>query len=276
MTKTNNYVDASFEDAGLRERKRIETLCLIEDCTTRLILEHGYDSVTVDDICAAAEISKRTFFNYFDSKRTATIGQLPIDPSEERKTEFSTSDPARLLHSIISLAISPSHRHNGKCSDFQATLLKRRKQIMQQSQELTHFRISAIMRHFDGIEKLVVSYLYDHPDARRAPHLTVEAEASALVIVAHSAIRMGTSRWLETASTDHTGLLNICFEALQLIPSLVNPEVALSEAATANAAPSTTAQATEHAAAESTAADATAAPDHSDNHHKERGTHHVR
>ena len=257
MTKTNNYVDASLEDAGLRERKRIETLCLIEDCTTRLILEHGYDNVTVEDICTAADISKRTFFNYFDSKRTAAIGQLPIDPSEERKTEFSTSDPERLLHSIISLAISPSHRHDGKCSDFQATLLKRRKQIMQQSQELTHFRISAIMQHFDGIEKLVISYLHNHPDARRAPHLTIDAEASTLVIVAHSAIRMGTSRWLETASTDHTGLMNICFEALQLIPSLVNPEAAITETAA------------------NPTADAAAAPEPADTNHNEGGTHHV-
>jgi AcrR family transcriptional regulator len=40
-----------------------------------LVLERGYEQTTVDDICAAAEISRSTFFRYFPSKEDALFGQ---------------------------------------------------------------------------------------------------------------------------------------------------------------------------------------------------------
>ena len=53
---------------GLRERKRLETLDRITHAGVRLFLEKGYDETTLDEIAAAADISRRTFFYYFKSK----------------------------------------------------------------------------------------------------------------------------------------------------------------------------------------------------------------
>jgi AcrR family transcriptional regulator len=53
---------------GLRERKRRETLRRITDAGIRLFIEKGHDATTLDDIAAAAGISRRTFFYYFKSK----------------------------------------------------------------------------------------------------------------------------------------------------------------------------------------------------------------
>ena len=53
---------------GLRARKRRETFDRITQAAQDLFLEHGYDATTVDDIAAAAGVSKRTFFDYFASK----------------------------------------------------------------------------------------------------------------------------------------------------------------------------------------------------------------
>lgn len=39
-----------------------------------LVLEHGYEETTIDDICAAAEISRSTFFRCFHSKEEALFG----------------------------------------------------------------------------------------------------------------------------------------------------------------------------------------------------------
>jgi AcrR family transcriptional regulator len=53
---------------GLRERKRRETAELIKQAAIRLFIAKGYDATTLDDIAAAANISRRTFFHYFKSK----------------------------------------------------------------------------------------------------------------------------------------------------------------------------------------------------------------
>jgi AcrR family transcriptional regulator len=53
---------------GLRQRKRRETRARIVDRAFRLFLAQGYEAVTVEEIAAAADISKRSFFDYFPSK----------------------------------------------------------------------------------------------------------------------------------------------------------------------------------------------------------------
>jgi AcrR family transcriptional regulator len=53
---------------GLRERKRAASRALTVEVAMRLFAEHGFDRVTVADICAAAEIAPRTFFRYFATK----------------------------------------------------------------------------------------------------------------------------------------------------------------------------------------------------------------
>jgi AcrR family transcriptional regulator len=41
-----------------------------------LCVEAGYDETTVEQICAAAEISRTTFFRYFASKDDALLGDV--------------------------------------------------------------------------------------------------------------------------------------------------------------------------------------------------------
>lgn len=53
---------------GLRERKRRETLQRITDAGICLFIANGYEATTIDEITAAAGISRRTFFYYFKSK----------------------------------------------------------------------------------------------------------------------------------------------------------------------------------------------------------------
>jgi len=53
---------------GLRARKRRETMERITEAGIRLFLDRGYEATTLDDIAAAAAISRRTFFHYFKSK----------------------------------------------------------------------------------------------------------------------------------------------------------------------------------------------------------------
>jgi len=62
--------------AGLRERKKVQTRLALARAAMRLFDERGYAATTVDDIAAAANVSRRTFFRYFGGKDEVFI----VDP----------------------------------------------------------------------------------------------------------------------------------------------------------------------------------------------------
>ena len=69
-------------ELGLRERKRLATRRAIQLAALRLVKSRGLDNVTIDDISRDADISPRTFFNYFPSKESALVGEGPVRAPE--------------------------------------------------------------------------------------------------------------------------------------------------------------------------------------------------
>jgi AcrR family transcriptional regulator len=53
---------------GLRQRKRQQTRERLTQAAMALFLDRGFEATTLDDIAAAADISRRSFFHYFASK----------------------------------------------------------------------------------------------------------------------------------------------------------------------------------------------------------------
>lgn len=93
-----------MSDAGLRERKKRRTRLRLHHAALELAARDGLDQVTAAAIAAHAEVSARTFFNYFPTKEAAVIGTDPQLPAhlvaafEERPRD---EDPARSLRHIL-------------------------------------------------------------------------------------------------------------------------------------------------------------------------------
>ncbi|MEU2771728.1 TetR family transcriptional regulator [Streptomyces sp. NPDC007162] len=64
---------ASDRPGGLRERKKRATHRALQSSALALFRLHGPEAVTVESICADADVSPRTFFNYFSSKDEAAF-----------------------------------------------------------------------------------------------------------------------------------------------------------------------------------------------------------
>lgn len=63
--------------ARARQVMRAEVATIVGD----LVLAHGYDATTIEDICSTADISRTTFFRYFASKEDALFGTA-VDAGE--------------------------------------------------------------------------------------------------------------------------------------------------------------------------------------------------
>ncbi|MGN8129850.1 TetR/AcrR family transcriptional regulator [Arthrobacter sp. RC1.1 241] len=79
--------DSANLDSGLRQRKRAATRGAITATARALTAERGLNGYTVEEVCDAAGISRRTFFNYFPTKEDAIIGHagddIPADVIED-------------------------------------------------------------------------------------------------------------------------------------------------------------------------------------------------
>ncbi|WP_402468127.1 TetR/AcrR family transcriptional regulator [Isoptericola aurantiacus] len=92
-------------EPGLRERKKRARTGAIVDAAQRLVRDRGLDAVTVEGIAEAAGISPRTFFNYFDTKDDAVLGQQSLDVDDDAVTAFVAGGPTgRLLDDVEVLA----------------------------------------------------------------------------------------------------------------------------------------------------------------------------
>lgn len=69
-------VEGMTVETSLRERKKAATRDALSRAARRLALEHGVEGVTVDAIAAEADVSTRTFHNYFPGKEEAIVAPL--------------------------------------------------------------------------------------------------------------------------------------------------------------------------------------------------------
>lgn len=91
-------------DVTLAQRKRQLVADELTEAAMRLLVQNGFDAVTIDEIATAAGVSKRTFFRYFASKEDVVV-QFLADMGDDIRTTLAArpaAEPpsAALLHAV--------------------------------------------------------------------------------------------------------------------------------------------------------------------------------
>ncbi|MDA8148638.1 MAG: TetR/AcrR family transcriptional regulator [Actinomycetota bacterium] len=89
---------------GRRARKKAETRRALHQAAVRLVRERGLADVTVEDITDAADVSARTFFNYFTCKEDALVGaggHLGDELAEALAARPATEPVLRALGAVL-------------------------------------------------------------------------------------------------------------------------------------------------------------------------------
>src|SRR5512140_1435491 len=105
-TTTGTAVPAGEPRASLRERKKLATRRSLRRAALDLVAERGFAHVTVDDIAEAADVSPRTFFNYFPSKEAALFGTDPDRASELRQRIVQQAPGEPVLDALRMVMVS--------------------------------------------------------------------------------------------------------------------------------------------------------------------------
>ena len=216
---------------GLRERKRLETRLRIEDEATRLFLDRSFDGVTLEEICEAADISRRTFFNYFSSKEHVAVGKQPPLLTKDDFDELESFSPTQgSLPQYLYDMLTKKRLEEAKRSDnanldpkLAESIRWRRSQIIKRFPSLALAKLASYEKLRSDLAEAVCKNLEGHPDNRSTDmeameeaHLIVTAATTVQWAAATSATRHGKPL---TSTKD----FDIALAGLQKIFSAIEP-----------------------------------------------------
>jgi AcrR family transcriptional regulator len=194
--------DAAAGVSGLRERKRQQTRERLTRAAMALFLERGFEATTLDDIAAAADISRRSFFHYFATKEDvvfawqeestaaliAAVAARPADESMLTAAENAITAMVRQLEPGEAIAMARLKRDN--------PALQARDQVK-----------------YEKLERALAEAL-----GKRAGHKTEKLQARLVAMIATGAMRIGGEIWAaEGAREKPEALVKRTFAAIRAI-----------------------------------------------------------
>jgi len=176
------YGPGMEDQLGLRYRKKLAARRSLRSAAVRLVADRGLKNVTVEDIAEEADVSVRTFFNYFSSKEEAIVGLEPERAAELRQALLArpTSEPplVALQAVLVDLAAPLADRQ-------EEWLLHMR--VIRQEPSL----LPSVLASFAAHERILIEALAERtgtdPDRDLYPALVAS--------VAIAAFRVAMNRW---------------------------------------------------------------------------------
>ncbi|MFB7250460.1 TetR/AcrR family transcriptional regulator [Microbacterium sp. NPDC056234] len=88
---------------SLRDQRKRETARALTEAARRLTTAHGFAGFTVEELCADVGVSRRTFFNYFESKENAVFGFALMDDAEHAIAEDFVSQSGDIVDDFAAM-----------------------------------------------------------------------------------------------------------------------------------------------------------------------------
>jgi AcrR family transcriptional regulator len=191
------------ETTGLRERKKAQTRTALTAAAIRLSIERGSpDRVTVEEISEAADVSPRTFFNYFSSKEDAILG---VDP--ERRAALRTELELRPEDESPAEALRAALHASAEDFDLNGELWAQRLQLVREHPALSAGYVASFADFERGMVEAMAARLDMDPDADLYPAVVVSA--------ALTVMRVTVRHWQATPDgPDLSALLDVAFDHL--------------------------------------------------------------
>ena len=181
------------EQPGLRERKRLATRRAIQHAVLTLSRERGIEHVTVEDISRLANVSPRTFFNYFPSKDAALIGDAPGMASAEDIEIFVESGPDSDVLADLALLLAKSLQR----TEADREIHQLRRTVMKENAYLFGMRMATLRDFEDQLQQIIERrFTADAPERADDP-VELAQRALLFTLVAVAAIRHAWRVWAE-------------------------------------------------------------------------------
>ncbi|MHB1598515.1 MAG: acyl-CoA-like ligand-binding transcription factor [Acidimicrobiales bacterium] len=177
--------DTTQHDTTRRDRKKLATRQALRCAALDLVATRGYAHVTVEDIAEAADVSPRTFFNYFPSKEAAVLGDDEL--LGELRTEILGRPPEetafQAVEQVVCSHIAARSRHPDSTWRDPGELYRR----MRAAQDDPHLRV-ALVAHMAAFERVVADAVAERTGVDTASDPYPALLASAAMAVARVAL----------------------------------------------------------------------------------------
>nr|WP_316398601.1 TetR family transcriptional regulator [Bradyrhizobium sp. 33ap4] len=175
----------------MRARKRQETRERLTKAAMMLFLERSFEATTLDDIVAAADVSRRTFFHYFASKEDvvlawqedgtaaliAAVAARPATESMLQAAENAIADMVKQIDPREAVALARLKRDN--------PALQARDQAK-----------------YEGLERELANALL-----KRANHRSDRMKARLVAMITTGAMRVGSELWADDGAREKPDLV---------------------------------------------------------------------
>lgn len=173
---------------SLREQRKRETSRALTDTARRLTTDKGFAGFTIEELCAEVGVSRRTFFNYFESKENAVFGFTTIDSRQEALEEEFSSRTGDLLDDFIQLTIRRFELFN-PVEDAPALFA-----VIEQEPRLLKAAFEQLAKNERRDTELILRRTDDAPDA--------DLRAEVVVHTVGALVRMSMDQLLHHQSTE--------------------------------------------------------------------------